>query len=74
MMTLPSEEISYRESKIKLRIAQVTLAGVILTIGITMLQSWIQYQSLNQIAQNFKNLNELKKVLMMPLEGGSVAC
>jgi hypothetical protein len=68
-MTIPNEDSGYRESKIKLWTAYVTLLGVILAVVLTIYQIRNQNENLQRIAQNFEHLSDLKKALMMPLEG-----
>lgn len=63
------KETSAREAKYKLWAAILTLVSVIVGFGYTTIQLLNQGKDLQRIEQNFRNMNELKTALMMPLEG-----
>jgi len=64
-----TSDTTTRESKYKLWTAIVTLLGVIVGFGYTAFQLLNQSRDLQRIEQNFRNIDELKKALMKPLEG-----
>lgn len=63
------KDTTARESKYKLWTALVTLAGVLVGFIYTGVQLYSQSHDLQRIEQNFRNLDELKKAITMPLEG-----
>ena len=60
---------SVRESKYKLWTAIITLLSVAVGFAFTTIQLVRQSNDLRRIEQNFQSMNQLKKALMMPLEG-----
>lgn len=67
--TAPPENAASTRNSIKLWTAIITLLGVVLGFGYTALQLLNQSKDLKRIEQNFRNLDELRYALMMPLEG-----
>jgi hypothetical protein len=63
------KDASTRESKYKLWTALISLTGIIVGFAYTGVQLINQRDDLHRIEQNFRNLDELKKALTMPLEG-----